>query len=257
MKPLPFNQRKNKFCSSSCAARVTNSTRNYSPSADKRTKKIKCLKCERELIVNIRCSKNVLCATCKKKFKVKHKTIKVKPIKTGSCIICGGVTNGSNKTCSVICKNYLISKKASERILKNGSTNFSTKQENFNYKFIKDMPCDSKLEMAGIIYLVDVFKAEKIERYTNILNFWEGDVHRTYNPDFFVIKDDKIYIVEVKMTWSKTSKHDYNRTIPLKKEALEKFCKNKNYEMLWLDYDYDKELRRIYNRVKRNNSQIH
>lgn len=183
------------------------------------------------------------------KNKIKTRKIKSK-IKESNCVICNKEIIGIRKTCSVICKNYLASLNRQKSIAKNGTFNFKTIQEPFSYKFLNNFKVDSNLEKAGIVYLIDVLGADKIEKFKSILNFWENDKHRTFNPDFYVKKGNEIYIVEVKMKWSKTSQHSYNRTIPLKKEALDKFCKDKGYEMIWLDFDYDKKLRQIYKQIK-------
>ena len=86
-----------------------------------------------------------------------------------------------------------------------------------------------------------------------VLNFWNNDSHRTFNPDFYVKKDNDIYIVEVKMTWEKDIDHIYNNFIPLKKEALKLFCDNKGYTMIWLDFDYDRKFKPIYRKWLYNN----
>ena len=175
------------------------------------------------------------------KIKIEKKTI---------CCVCGSEFEYKwhVKTCSILCKNYLLSIKRQEAIQNQGTNNWKTKQEVFNYKFVENITTDSKLEQAAIIYLVDIFKADKIEKYKNILNFWEGQNHRTFNPDFWVIKGGEVYIVEVKMKWSDNSTHIYNRTIPYKKEALQKYCDEHKYKMIWLDFDYDQEFKKIYNK---------
>ncbi len=177
---------------------------------------------------------------------------------TFNCIMCQKIFKkryfSKRRICSDICRNYKHSLDRQKIILKNGTNNFSTKREIFNYKHIKNISCDSKLEKAGIIYLIDIFKADKIERFKNILNFWENEKHRTFNPDLVVIKNNKIYIAEIKMKWIGTSNHTYNRTIPLKKEALRKFCENKNYEMIWLDFDYDDKFKLIYKNLLKKSS---
>lgn len=154
-----------------------------------------------------------------------------------------------NQVCSNKCKNELSSINRSKVILQRGTDNFKTKSENFNYGFLKEFRVDSKLEKAGLIYLIDELKMQEIEKFTSILNFKEGDVTRRFNPDFYCKKDGKIYIVEVKMKWIKTSTHIYNRTIPLKKEALKKFCVEREFEMIWLDFDYDTKLKKIYKTI--------
>lgn len=183
------------------------------------------------------------------------KNPKLKKLHKLQCSVCGNVFEHKNKTiktCCISCKNYLLSIIRSQKLLLNGTDNFKTKQESFTYKHIKNIMCDSKLEMAGIIYLVDIVKADEIENFNNILNFWEGEAHRTYNPDFYVRKNNKRIICEVKMPWSKQSDHIYNRTIPLKKQVLKKYCDEKGFEMMWLDYDYDPRFKQIYNRLIKN-----
>jgi len=54
------------------------------------------------------------------------------------------------------------------------------------------------------------------------------------------------------MEWSKKSEHVYNKFIPLKKEALSKYCKIKNFKSLWLDFSYDNKFRKIYKQVLKN-----
>lgn len=165
-----------------------------------------------------------------------------------SCAVCGeGIEYRAGracpKTCSSLCKNYLNSLNRQKAIQKNGA--FSTERRLFTYKHIT-VECDSRLEEAGVIYLVDIFGAVKIERYRNLLNFYEDEVHRTFNPDFWVERKAEAYIVEVKMLWSKENDHPYNRTIPLKKMVLENFAKSKGIGSIWLDFDYDKIFKKIY-----------
>lgn len=169
------------------------------------------------------------------------------------CEVCGNdflAYNKTKKTCSRICQNYLLSVARSNHLLKNGTDNWKTKQELFSYDFVNKIKCDSKLEKAAIIYLIDIFKATSIERFMSILNFWEGKQHRTFNPDFFVKKNNEVYVVEVKMNWISNNEHDYNRTIPLKKIAIENFCKERKYNMLWLDFNYDDKFKKIYRQLK-------
>lgn len=182
----------------------------------------------------------------KKRFDLLHPKIKIQKYTT--CIVCGDEFESRQRAvcCDKECYHFLLSLKRQEAIKEKGTSNFKTKQESFSYKFVKDIITDSKLEQAAIKYLIDELQVDRIEKYQNILNFWEGESHRTFNPDFYVKKGDKIYIVEVKMKWSQNSTHTYNRTIPYKKEALEKFCKEKGYEMIWLDFDYDVKFRDIY-----------
>lgn len=123
------------------------------------------------------------------------------------CEVCGDEYFGNMKssTCSNICTNQLLSKKRSLNIIKNGTSNPMSKQEPFSYKFVNNIMCDSNLEKAAIIYLVDVFMADNIKRFKSLLSYYDGDINRRFNPDFYVTKDELVYIVEVKMNYSKLS----------------------------------------------------
>lgn len=186
-------------------------------------------------------------------IKKKQENVIIRENRKSTCIICGDEFKykWNVKTCSAECYQYLLSILRQDYLMKNGTDNFKTKQYEFEYNGIK-IRCDSKLEIAGIIYLKDIFQADCIERYSNILNFYIGELHKTFNPDFYVKKSNKIYIVEVKMKWINTSDHIYNFTIPLKKEALKKYCDGKGFNMIWLDFDYDIRFKEIYNDVLSN-----
>lgn len=181
---------------------------------------------------------------------LKQKPRTAKPVQN-SCIVCGDVfeTHSSKrrKTCCKVCKNLWHSLKRQEYIKEYGA--FSTPREIFSYKHTT-IDVDSNLEKAGIVYLIDVLEATRIERFYNILNFWEGESHRTFNPDFICrLKNNRTALVEVKQKWIATSNHNYNRTIPLKKKALEEYCKNCDYEMIWLDFDSTPEMNKIYKQI--------
>ena len=166
------------------------------------------------------------------------------------CPVCGNSfmyrAGYIQKTCSKVCRYHLYSINRQNYLQTNGS--FSTPREIFRYKDLV-IEVDSNLEKAGIIYLIDILNAKNVERYKNLLNYWEGDAHRTYNPDFICKIDNKTCIVEVKQKWSNNSKHTYNRTIPLKRQALELFCKDKGYTMLWIDFESTPKLKQIYKEI--------
>jgi len=234
---LSFENKNLKFCSKSCAASFNN----------KKREKIKYNLSEQGRINII----NSLKKNCKNYDKSKKMQLEYFH-NLKFCSICNkelSYENRNKKTCSSECYKELLSKIRIEKILEKGTNNFKTKCSTFNYKNVINFQCDSRLEQAAIIYLIDCFKADKIEKFKSIINFKEDTQNRRFNPDFFVIKDDKVFIVEVKMTWIKNSKHNYNRTIPLKKEALSIFCRNKGYEMIWLDFNYDKKFKEIYKNI--------
>jgi hypothetical protein len=170
------------------------------------------------------------------------------------CIVCGGEFErprdenrrlSGRRTCSDRCHHYSLSTTAQRRIASSGS--WSTKRRSFSYKGVT-LDCDSRLEEAAIIYLLDVEKVATVERYHNILNYWKGGYHRTFNPDFWAIKDNHPIIVEVKMRWNSNVQHTYNASIPYKKQALQSYAEKRGYSFIWLDFDYDKEFENIYRR---------
>lgn len=171
-----------------------------------------------------------ICKICGNEFEVKHK----QSVRT---------------TCSYECKCYLLSVRRQEIIQRDG---FDTKRELFKYNSI-EIYCDSILEKAAIIYLVDFLKVKKVERFRNLLNFWKGDCRKTFNPDFWITFEDGAEgIVEVKMKYYEGYEYEYNATIPYKKQALEDFCNERGYKNIWLTFDYDKRFKTIYNNLLRD-----
>lgn len=206
----------------------------------------------------IYCSRKCSNNRGKRSEEVKSKianTLKQKPrtakLVQNSCIVCGDVFETSaskrRKTCSNTCKNFWHSLKRQEYIKEHGT--FSTLREIFTYKSTT-IDVDSNLEKAGVVYLTDVLEVTRIERFYNILNFWEGESHRTFNPDFICrLKNGRTALVEIKQKWIEYSNHNYNRTIPLKKKALEAYCRACDYDMLWLDFDSALEMKQIYRKI--------
>jgi hypothetical protein len=177
-----------------------------------------------------------------------------------STCICGKIflSKGKNwkpkKHCSTNCRNEALSENRIKFLQENGTSNFSTRIPGFCYKNIT-IDCDSKLEAAAVQYLIDVKSASHIERCESIVNFYDkhGKHHR-FLPDFFVRIDYKSYIVEVKQVYRKSSYiGDYNQYFEEKKKALLKFCDEKNLEMLWLDFDYDKLFEKMYRKFLKEN----
>lgn len=207
---------------------------------------------------SIYCSRKCSNNRGKRSEEVKSKianTLKQKPrtakLVQNSCIVCGDVFETSaskrRKTCSNTCKNFWHSLKRQEYIKEHGT--FSTLREIFTYKSTT-IDVDSNLEKAGVVYLTDVLEVTRIERFYNILNFWEGESHRTFNPDFICrLKNGRTALVEIKQKWIEHSNHNYNRTIPLKKKALEDYCRACDYDMLWLDFDSASEMKQIYRKI--------
>lgn len=240
---IPFNKRINLFCNSSCSASYSNQRRIIKTGTNRR---VKCSICGVEILRSIRA--NILTVKCDKCKQENYKN------KKQVCVNCGTefFYKYTVKTCSEKCKFEVFSKNRISFLMKNGTTNFNTKQQDFSYKIVNNIMVDSKLEMAAIIYLVDIFKADKIERYRNILFFRdENDKTRRFNPDFYVKKEGSIYIVEVKQKWNKDSNHIYYKYMKHKKQAIIDYCSRRNYNYIWLDSDYDCKFNKLYYSVLR------
>lgn len=152
-----------------------------------------------------------------------------------------------SRFCSKKCINEAQSERMIKKIQLSGTTNFSTRVNQYTYKHVT-IDCDSKLEAAGVNYLIDYAGASHIERCTSIINFKDRDgVNHKFLPDFFVIINDEKYIVEVKQVYKKSTQiNNYNRFFIEKRVALENFCMIKNLKSMWLDFDYDPRFGKLY-----------
>jgi hypothetical protein len=102
--------------------------------------------------------------------------------------------------------------------------------------------------------LIDELKASKIERFKSILSFKDKDnVNHRFNPDLFAIIDNKPYIIEIKQLWKNSiTDNNYNKFFEEKKKAIKLFAEERNYNWIWLDFNYDKKFKQIYNRLLRH-----
>ena len=169
------------------------------------------------------------------------------------CPICGKEFNNPDRdTCSPECGNQLISQKRIQKIIKDGTSNTSSRYI-LTYNGV-EYRCDSKLEIASVIFMIEHMGLKRIERFTSILNFKDnkGKTHR-YNPDFICNSNGETVIIEVKQDVNKVTNgesfQNYKMFLTEKKEALEKFCNERNYKWLWLTPSYDIEFRRLYRRI--------
>ena len=147
--------------------------------------------------------------------------------------------------CSRLCGNKISdetrSKLSLARItsMQNGNINGSGKKSIyiFNNKKIK---CDSKIENSCLNYF-EKLGATSIERCEYIIKYLDGNITRNFLPDFKIILNNKIYIVEAKSYISVNSINEkwrnYNKLSELKKLALISFCKTNNYEFFWFTKD--------------------
>lgn len=81
---------KHKFCNHSCSAKYSNEHREYDPKTDRRNKVLKCKVCNKDIIVNIRASKETKCETCRESSK-----------STKTCSVCGTL-KCKNKFCRFV-----------------------------------------------------------------------------------------------------------------------------------------------------------
>lgn len=169
------------------------------------------------------------------------------------CPICGKKFNNPDRnTCSPECGNQLISQKRIQKIINEGTTNTSSRYI-LTYGG-EEYRCDSKLEIASIIFMIEFMGIKQIERFTSILNFKDNkDRTHRYNPDFICNSNGETMIIEVKQDTEKMTDDEvfknYKMFLKEKKETLEKFCNERNYKWLWLTPSYDIELRRLYNKI--------
>lgn len=169
------------------------------------------------------------------------------------CPICGKVFhNPDSNTCSIECGKQLLSQKRIQKIIKDGTSNTSSRYV-LTYNEV-EYRCDSKLEIAGIIFMIENLGFQKIERFVSILNFKdsEGNIRR-YNPDFICYDGESTTIVEVKQDVNKITRDetfaDYRMFINEKKEALQKFAEERNYRWLWLTPSFSIDFRKIYRSI--------
>lgn len=169
------------------------------------------------------------------------------------CPVCGKEFNNPDRdTCSAECGNQLISQKRIQKIIKDGTSNTSSRYV-LTYNGI-EYRCDSKLEIASVIFMIEKMGIKQIERFTSILNFKDKNnrTHR-YNPDFICKSDGKTMIIEVKQDDEKItddeSFENYKKFLKEKKETLKTYAEYKGYKWLWLTPSYDIELRRIYRSI--------
>lgn len=233
------------YCSNSCAAKFNNKNRAPRSIESKSKTSESLIKYHDSKITET--EKLISCIVKSKNKKNRVRFLKTIDIECGICktIFCK-LEKSKKQYCSKICSNLVLSMKRQNFLKQNG--NFSTIRETFSYKDTT-IEVDSNLEKAGIVYLKDKLGAKRIERFENILFYNDGDNKRTFNPDFICEINGISHIVEVKQKWIKACNHPYNKNIPAKKTALEKFCISKNYGCLWLDFKSVPELKPIYKNI--------
>lgn len=83
--------------------------------------------------------------------------------------------------------------------------------------------------------------------FKSILSFKDKDnVNHRFNPDLFAIIDNKPYIIEIKQLWKNSiTDNNYNKFFEEKKKAIKLFAEERNYNWIWLDFNYDKNLNKF------------
>lgn len=231
------------YCSQSCSATVENKKRVRTDESKQKTS---------ESLRDFYGSPEHKVARLSRAKEIKTKLCEILPKECPQCSKVWYVPTKlrHQKNCSTRCANEASSIRMTNKIIGDSAGNFSLKQYGFTHEGIT-IDCDSKLETAGVKYLVDVMGATSIERCRSILNYKdpEGNTHR-FLPDFYARIGDERYIVEVKQVWKKSAKiNKYNRYFDEKRNALKDFAAAKGLKSLWLDFDYDPHFEKIYQKV--------
>lgn len=196
----------------------------------------------RKLTCSDECTRLFANSQCIKRVNAARRNVK-------RCTICGSEFTVSiwrkAAICSDNCRNQRFSECRSNAI---ANKQWNSKRRRISYKSVQ-VEVDSFLEEAAIQMIVDELNASNIQRFKSILTFKEEGVTRRFNPDFICHINQRIVVVEVKQAWNRNSKHSYNRTIPLKRAALEKFCIDRNYSMLWVDSIEFPQLKSFYTKI--------
>lgn len=277
---LPTNNKdkrcktENKFCCSSCAASYNNRNRkisnnsknkiaqtliarNYAirellglPPGKKMKQNIKNNKIDFKLVDTIKKSltdKDLLDYS-KTIYKV-DKLVTLNDI-CSICSVCGKnfyKAGADQITCSIECGNTIISKKRIKKLMKDG-INGNTKVGSYAYKNFT-VNCDSKLEVAAFKLIVDEYKPRLIKRCDFYIPYIdEENISRNYFPDFIFENNDGKYIVEVKCVIKKknTTFPKYSKNLKEKQETLKKYAAENNMTALWVDFNTQKKLHKIY-----------
>lgn len=154
----------------------------------------------------------------------------------------------NRKYCSIECGKNAVSlnldirkKLSSCRInaIKNGICNGRGEKSMYFFKgdFIR---CDSRIESACLDFF-DRKGATSMKRCPISIEYEDDGIVRKFLPDFEIILNEKIHIIEARSYISIKSLNekwrDYNRKSILKKKALEQFCENIGYEYFWFTKD--------------------
>jgi len=233
---LEYNKKRNKFCSQSCSASYSNEKRKIN---DKTRKKIK--NSLKEYHGNNPEYVEINCRKCEKIIKVKWSDRK----RRKNCSNCN-----KNRSDDVKSK---LSEIMSNKI-KNGTFKPQLKSIKCFYNFKSDIiRCDSKVEYSCLDYFEKNFDVLDIKRCDFLIDYINNNGDKKYNPDFLITTKNGIYVVECKGIISNKNLQRkwsyYYDSIPYKKEALDKYCKENGF----ISFNYNKSMNsKFYNKCKPN-----
>lgn len=157
-------------------------------------------------------------------------------------------SNVNRKYCSLKCSaikrnslNVIKQRLSLSRInsIKNGNSNGTGVKSIYMFKE-SGIQCDSNIERACLNYF-EVMGATSIRRCDRVLTYIHNNIERRFLPDFEIILNGTIYIVEAKSHLSSDSLNNkwknYNEKSILKKSVLELYCKNNNFKSFWFTKD--------------------
>lgn len=103
-----------------------------------------------------------------------------------------------------------------------------------------EIKCDSNIERACINYF-EILGAKSIKRCDRVIFYTHLGIKRRFLPDFEIILNDKIYIVEAKSYISIKSLNkkwkNYNEKSFIKQKELESYCNENNLISFWFTKD--------------------
>lgn len=206
-----------RFCSTKCA-------RGYSTKA-KRTEINKSVKLKLTKHVTI----EGLCENCLTKFKYNSFYVNRKYCSLKCSAIKRNLIEGYKDKLSI----------ARVNSIKNGISNGTGVKSIYLFKEIQ-ISCDSNIERACLNYF-ELMGASSMKRCDRVLTYIHNNIERRFLPDFEIVLNDNVYIVEAKSYLSSETLNNkwknYNEKSILKRSVLEMYCKNNNFKSLWFTKD--------------------
>lgn len=185
---LSYEDRLKTYCNSSCSAKASNSSREFTPKDDKRTKEGQCTKCNIPLEVNIRTDlSKIVCEGCKANNQPGYYK---QFIKYKKCCVCGKEIEKNNKF--DYCREHWILSEEFQKTIAHGNKNY---KKGYVYNKWSDsyVYLLSGLEFKYYSYLTENnIKWDK----PNPLKYTIENESHLYFPDFYLPDTDEY--IEVK-----------------------------------------------------------